>query len=191
LPAFEKQIRGYSLHDAVLTGIETRTSSPLRITRNESMQSLNVKGCSRPVKAPAMRAGFCRRVSTAFASPKPWRGIFSACKPENNTLWELAPTAVLGYLKASDIGAQNAGRQGSPRSTVAATAAINVPAHTPAPPATPDRNRCRGIALAAITQNRHDRPRLPRHLHLLRRHQRADQVGPLDPPTCRPKRSAR
>jgi uncharacterized FAD-dependent dehydrogenase len=44
LPAFEKQIRGYSLHDAVLTGIETRTSSPLRITRNESMQSLNVKG---------------------------------------------------------------------------------------------------------------------------------------------------
>src|SRR5476649_341300 len=44
LPAFEKQIRGYSLHDAVLTGIETRTSSPLRITRNESMQSLNIKG---------------------------------------------------------------------------------------------------------------------------------------------------
>lgn len=44
LPAFEKQIKGYSLHDAVLTGIETRTSSPLRITRDESMQSLNVKG---------------------------------------------------------------------------------------------------------------------------------------------------
>ncbi|MNZ56952.1 FAD dependent oxidoreductase [compost metagenome] len=44
LPAFEKQIRGYSLHDAVLTGIETRTSSPLRITRNELLQSLNVKG---------------------------------------------------------------------------------------------------------------------------------------------------
>ncbi|MNQ63401.1 hypothetical protein D3C85_777820 [compost metagenome] len=44
LPAFEKQIRGYSLHDAVLTGIETRTSSPLRITRNESLQSMNVKG---------------------------------------------------------------------------------------------------------------------------------------------------
>ena len=44
LPAFEKQIRGYSLHDAVLTGIETRTSSPLRITRNETLQSMNVKG---------------------------------------------------------------------------------------------------------------------------------------------------
>ena len=44
LPAFEKQIKGFALHDAVLTGIETRTSAPLRITRNETMQSLNVKG---------------------------------------------------------------------------------------------------------------------------------------------------
>jgi uncharacterized FAD-dependent dehydrogenase len=44
LPAFDKQIKGFALHDAVLTGIETRTSAPLRITRDESMQSLNVKG---------------------------------------------------------------------------------------------------------------------------------------------------
>ncbi|MGZ0702433.1 NAD(P)/FAD-dependent oxidoreductase [Pseudomonas piscis] len=44
LPAFDRQIKGYSLHDAVLTGIETRTSSPLRITRDASMQSLNLKG---------------------------------------------------------------------------------------------------------------------------------------------------
>ncbi|MFJ3470951.1 NAD(P)/FAD-dependent oxidoreductase [Pseudomonas sp. NPDC090201] len=44
LPAFEKQIRGFSQADAVLTGIETRTSSPLRITRGADMQSLNVKG---------------------------------------------------------------------------------------------------------------------------------------------------
>ena len=44
LPAFEKQIRGFSQHDAVLTGIETRTSSPLRITRDATLQSLNVKG---------------------------------------------------------------------------------------------------------------------------------------------------
>ena len=34
LPAFEKQISGFALHDAVLTGVETRTSSPIRITRN-------------------------------------------------------------------------------------------------------------------------------------------------------------
>lgn len=44
LPAFDRQIKGYNLHDAVLTGIETRTSSPLRITRAEDYQSLNVKG---------------------------------------------------------------------------------------------------------------------------------------------------
>ena len=44
LPAFERQIRGFYLRDAVLTGVETRTSSPLRITRGEDCQSLNVKG---------------------------------------------------------------------------------------------------------------------------------------------------
>ncbi|MGJ7547721.1 NAD(P)/FAD-dependent oxidoreductase [Pseudomonas alloputida] len=44
LPAFDRQIKGYNLHDAVLTGIETRTSSPLRITRGADFQSLNMKG---------------------------------------------------------------------------------------------------------------------------------------------------
>lgn len=44
LPAFERQIKGYSMHDAVLTGVETRTSSPVRITRGDDFQSLNVKG---------------------------------------------------------------------------------------------------------------------------------------------------
>ncbi len=45
LPAFGKQIRGFDRDDAVLTGIETRTSSPVRITRdNETLQSLNLKG---------------------------------------------------------------------------------------------------------------------------------------------------
>nr|WP_315405842.1 NAD(P)/FAD-dependent oxidoreductase [uncultured Pseudomonas sp.] len=44
LPAFDRQIKGYNLPDAVLTGIETRTSSPLRITRDASLQSLNLKG---------------------------------------------------------------------------------------------------------------------------------------------------
>lgn len=44
LPEFEKQIKGFSMRDAVLTGIETRTSSPLRITRGPNFQSLNVKG---------------------------------------------------------------------------------------------------------------------------------------------------
>ena len=44
LPAFDKQINGFAMHDAVLTGVETRTSSPLRITRGEDYQSLNVRG---------------------------------------------------------------------------------------------------------------------------------------------------
>ncbi len=44
LPAFERQIKGFAMADAVLTGVETRTSSPLRITRGKDFQSLNVKG---------------------------------------------------------------------------------------------------------------------------------------------------
>ncbi len=44
LPAFDRQIRGFAMADAVLTGVETRTSSPVRITRGEDCQSLNVKG---------------------------------------------------------------------------------------------------------------------------------------------------
>lgn len=44
LPAFERQIQGFSMADAVLTGVETRTSSPLRLTRGRDYQSLNVRG---------------------------------------------------------------------------------------------------------------------------------------------------
>jgi uncharacterized FAD-dependent dehydrogenase len=45
LPVFGRQIRGFDRDDAVLTGIETRTSSPLRITRDPTtLQSLNVRG---------------------------------------------------------------------------------------------------------------------------------------------------
>ena len=44
LPAFDRQIKGFAMRDAVLTGVETRTSSPLRITRGRDLQSLNVKG---------------------------------------------------------------------------------------------------------------------------------------------------
>jgi uncharacterized protein len=44
LPAFERRILGFAVADAVLTGVETRTSSPLRITRGKDWQSVNVKG---------------------------------------------------------------------------------------------------------------------------------------------------
>ncbi len=44
IPGFERQIAGFAMRDAVLTGVETRTSSPLRITRNRQYESLNVRG---------------------------------------------------------------------------------------------------------------------------------------------------
>ncbi|HEY8099864.1 MAG TPA: NAD(P)/FAD-dependent oxidoreductase [Burkholderiaceae bacterium] len=44
LPAFDKQIKGFAMHDAVLTGVETRTSSPIRIKRNDEYQSINTAG---------------------------------------------------------------------------------------------------------------------------------------------------
>lgn len=44
LPAFARQIRGFDRPDAVLTGVETRTSSPLRINRGRDYQSVNVRG---------------------------------------------------------------------------------------------------------------------------------------------------
>ena len=45
LPALEKQIKGFSMNDAVLTGVETRTSSPVSIKRNDDdLQSINTRG---------------------------------------------------------------------------------------------------------------------------------------------------
>lgn len=44
LPAFDRQIRGFAMDDAVLTGVETRTSSPIRITRGADRQSRNTRG---------------------------------------------------------------------------------------------------------------------------------------------------
>jgi hypothetical protein len=44
LPAFAKKLRGFDMADAVLTGVETRTSSPIRIKRGDDYQSLNTRG---------------------------------------------------------------------------------------------------------------------------------------------------
>lgn len=44
LPAFDKQIKGFAMPDAVLTGVETRTSSPIRIKRDDDCQSINTRG---------------------------------------------------------------------------------------------------------------------------------------------------
>ncbi len=44
IPVFGRQIKGYDHPDVVMTGVETRTSSPVRFTRGEDMQSLNTRG---------------------------------------------------------------------------------------------------------------------------------------------------
>jgi len=44
LPAFGRKIKGYDMPDALMTAVETRTSSPLRIPRGEDFQSLNTPG---------------------------------------------------------------------------------------------------------------------------------------------------
>ena len=44
IPAFDKKIKGFAMNDAVLTGIETRTSSPICIKRDKDFQNLNTQG---------------------------------------------------------------------------------------------------------------------------------------------------
>jgi uncharacterized FAD-dependent dehydrogenase len=44
IPVFGKKIRGFDMTDAVLTGVETRTSSPLKMPRGDDLQSSNVRG---------------------------------------------------------------------------------------------------------------------------------------------------
>lgn len=44
LPLFDRRIPGFAMADALLTGVETRTSSPLRITRDRNFESINTKG---------------------------------------------------------------------------------------------------------------------------------------------------
>ncbi len=45
IPEFDKKIRGFAMHDAILTAVETRTSSPIRIKRDrDSLQSINIQG---------------------------------------------------------------------------------------------------------------------------------------------------
>jgi uncharacterized FAD-dependent dehydrogenase len=44
IPAFDKQIKGFAMPDAILTGVETRTSSPICIKRGKDFQSVNTLG---------------------------------------------------------------------------------------------------------------------------------------------------
>jgi uncharacterized FAD-dependent dehydrogenase len=44
IPAFDKKIKGFAMDDAILTGVETRTSSPICIRRGADFQNLNTRG---------------------------------------------------------------------------------------------------------------------------------------------------
>lgn len=44
IPAFNRKIKGFALEDALLTGVETRTSAPICIKRDKSFQSINTQG---------------------------------------------------------------------------------------------------------------------------------------------------
>jgi uncharacterized FAD-dependent dehydrogenase len=89
IPAFGRQIPGYDAPDAVLTGVETRTSSPIRIRRGADFQSLNVRGLF-PAGEGAGYAGGILSAAVdgikaaealamdVMAEAPPWRGAASA-----------------------------------------------------------------------------------------------------------------
>ena len=83
LPVFGRQIRGFDRDDAVLTGIESRTSSPLRITRdNQHLQSLNTRGLYPAGEGAGYAGGICLLVWMASKSLRRWQ---SPC-------WQTEPT---------------------------------------------------------------------------------------------------
>ena len=82
LPAFERQIKGFSRADAVLTGVETRTSSPLRITRGRDLQSLNVRGLYPAGEGAGYAGGIMSAgvdgIEVAEALARAWWGLAAA-----------------------------------------------------------------------------------------------------------------
>jgi uncharacterized FAD-dependent dehydrogenase len=70
LPAFARRVRGYDHPDAVLTGVETRTSSPVRIPRDLALESVNVRGLFPLARALAMPVAFFRLGSMGSALRK-------------------------------------------------------------------------------------------------------------------------
>ena len=89
IPAFDKKIRGFAMPDAVLTGVETRTSSPLKITRSEDFQSINVKGLYPAGEGASYAGGILSAgvdgIKVAEAIGRSILGI--ACKPGDHSGW--------------------------------------------------------------------------------------------------------
>jgi uncharacterized FAD-dependent dehydrogenase len=73
IPAFGRQIQGFAMEDAILTGVETRTSSPIRIKRSADFESPNTKGLYPAGEGAGFAGGIFPQPSTASRPPKPSR----------------------------------------------------------------------------------------------------------------------
>ncbi|MBN2268055.1 MAG: hypothetical protein JXC35_01395, partial [Acholeplasmataceae bacterium] len=78
---FNRKIEGFSIHDAILTGPETRSSSPIRMTRDENHES-NIIGLY-PMGEGAGYAGGI--MSSAVDGMKTAEKIIRMYKPVNET----------------------------------------------------------------------------------------------------------
>lgn len=83
MKAFGRQLRGFDREDAVLTGVETRTSAPLRILRGENMESISCAGMY-PVGEGAGYAGGI--VSAAIDGLKAAEAVIARFAPPNRTV---------------------------------------------------------------------------------------------------------
>ena len=85
LPVFGRQIPGYDHPDVVLTGVETRTSSPVRITRGKDFQSLNTAGLYPAGEGAGYAGGILSaavdgiKVAEAVAQQYVAEGLIAAC----------------------------------------------------------------------------------------------------------------
>ncbi|MBC2579605.1 NAD(P)/FAD-dependent oxidoreductase [Clostridium sp. DJ247] len=75
---FDNKIKGFAAKDTVLTGIETRTSAPVRITRNEKLQSISVEGLYPAGEGAGFAGGI---VSAAVDGLKTAESIMKDYKP--------------------------------------------------------------------------------------------------------------
>ena len=72
LPVFAGRLRGYDHPDAVLTGVETRTSSPVRIPRDQALESTNTRGVVPAGEGAGYAGGILSQGSMGFARRKLW-----------------------------------------------------------------------------------------------------------------------
>ena len=82
LPAFARQIPGFAMHDAVLTGVETRTSAPIRIPRDADGQSLNTTGLFPAGEGAGYAGGI---LSAGVDGIRVAEAV--ACKPDRDCRW--------------------------------------------------------------------------------------------------------